>query len=158
MANVNIRSNSRIVAMMVLYNQDICKKFTGNGEMSLSNFDSLLDLIDTNTESSNSKVSEENDKPAYNKDFVYQLVNGVNVKLDDIDYELSVAIEKYTLDRLSYVDRNLLRIGAYEILYTDTPKNIVINEIINISKEYSELDDFKTSKFNNAILDKLNKK
>ncbi len=156
MANVNIRSNSRIVAMMILYNQDICKKFTGNSEFSFDNFESLLDLIDSNSESS--RVDDNNEKPAYNKDFVYQLVNGVNEKLDDIDYELSVAIEKYTLDRLSYVDRNLLRIGAYEILYTDTPKNIVINEIINISKEYSELDDFKTSKFNNAILDKLNKK
>ena len=156
MANVNIRSNSRIVAMMILYNQDICKKFTGNSELSFDNFESLLDLIDSNSESS--RVDDNNEKPAYNKDFVYQLVNGVNEKLDDIDYELSVAIEKYTLDRLSYVDRNLLRIGAYEILYTDTPKNIVINEIINISKEYSELDDFKTSKFNNAILDKLNKK
>ena len=156
MANVNIRSNSRIVAMMILYNQDICKKFTGNSELSFDNFESLLDLIDSNSESN--RVDDNNEKPAYNKDFVYQLVNGVNEKLDDIDYELSVAIEKYTLDRLSYVDRNLLRIGAYEILYTDTPKNIVINEIINISKEYSELDDFKTSKFNNAILDKLNKK
>ena len=156
MANVNIRSNSRIVAMMILYNQDICKKFTGNSELSFDNFESLLDLIDSNSESS--RVDDNNEKPAYNKDFVYQLVSGVNENLDDIDYELSVAIEKYTLDRLSYVDRNLLRIGAYEILYTDTPKNIVINEIINISKEYSELDDFKTSKFNNAILDKLNKK
>lgn len=156
MANVNIRSNSRIVAMMILYNQDICKKFTSNSELSFDNFESLLDLIDSNSESS--RVDDNNEKPAYNKDFVYQLVSGVNENLDDIDYELSVAIEKYTLDRLSYVDRNLLRIGAYEILYTDTPKNIVINEIINISKEYSELDDFKTSKFNNAILDKLNKK
>ena len=156
MANVNIRSNSRIVAMMILYNQDICKKFTGNGELSFDNFESLLDLIDSNSESS--RVDDNNEKPAYNKDFVYQLVSGVNENLDDIDYELSVAIEKYTLDRLSYVDRNLLRIGAYEILYSDTPKSIVINEIINISKEYSELDDFKTSKFNNAILDKLNKK
>ena len=156
MANVNIRSNSRIVAMMILYNQDICKKFTGNSELSFDNFESLLDLIDSNSESS--RVDDNKEKPAYNKDFVYQLVSGVNENLDDIDYELSVAIEKYTLDRLSYVDRNLLRIGAYEILYTDTPKSIAINEIINISKEYSELDDFKTSKFNNAILDKLNKK
>ena len=158
MANLNIRSNSRIVAMMILYNQDICKKFTGNGELLFDNFEALLALIDTNTESSKVDNLDESTKPAYNKEFVYSLVDGVNKNLDDIDYELSVAIEKYTLDRLSYVDRNLLRIGAYEILYTDTPKNIVINEIINISKEYSELEDYKTSKFNNAVLDKLNKK
>jgi len=66
-------------------------------------------------------------------------------------------LKNYTLDRLSIVDRSLLELGTYELLFTTTPTNIVINEIVEISKEYSELDDYKTSKFNNAVLDAIAK-
>lgn len=136
------RTNSRIIAMMVLYNQDI------NQDLE---FDSIIDLI-------NDELKEENNNIEFDIDFVKTLVNGVNNHLEDIDYELSIAIEKYTLDRISFVDRSLLRIGAFEILFNNTPKEIVINEIVNISKEYSEIENYRTSKFNNAILDKLNKR
>ncbi|MBQ7276008.1 MAG: transcription antitermination factor NusB [Bacilli bacterium] len=151
----NIRTNSRIIAMMLLFNLDINKELNNNNfdnNNYLNNY--LLEAINDNSISSNNPSEE---KIEYDLDFVKEIVNGVINNLSTIDFKLSIAIVKYTLDRISIVDRNLLRIGAYEILFTDTPANIVINEIVNISKEYSEIDDYKTSKFNNAVLDKLAK-
>jgi len=58
---------------------------------------------------------------------------------------------------MSVVDRNLIRIGVYEMLYTDTPKPIIINEIVNLTHIYSELDGQTESKFNNKLLDNIRK-
>ena len=61
-------------------------------------------------------------------------------------YSISNMLEKYPLDRLSYVDRNLIRIGTYELMFTETPKAIIINDekylentAIIDKKEYIEL-------------------
>jgi len=153
----NLRTNSRIVAMMVLFNQDINKRVDEKLNEKADHYQSVLDMVYDNTESNREEDLKNSEKSEYDHEMVEKLVNGVNEHLADIDYHLSVAIEKYTLDRLSFVDRSLLRIGAYEILYTDTFKGIVINDIVNISKIYSEVEGYKTSKFNNAILDKINK-
>ena len=42
--------------------------------------------------------------------------------------------------------------------YTDTPKNVIINEIVNLSHEYSEVKGFESSKFNNALLEKISQR
>ena len=47
---------------------------------------------------------------------------------------------------MSAVDRNLVRIGTYELLYTDTPKPIIINEILELTHEYSETDSMTESR------------
>ena len=77
--------------------------------------------------------------------------------ISTIDKIIAINLDNYPLDRLSYVDRNILRIGTYELLYTNTPTAIIINEIIELSKEYSEIKDFMTSKFNNSVMDKIAK-
>ena len=69
----------------------------------------------------------------------------------------AINLENYPLDRLSYVDRTLIRIGVYEMMFTKTPHKVIINEIVNLSKEYSQTDDFLSSKFNNSVLDKISK-
>ena len=43
-------------------------------------------------------------------------------------------------------------------MFTDTPKAIIINEIVNLSKEYSQTDNFESSKFNNSVLDSISKR
>ncbi len=91
-------------------------------------------------------------------DFYHQLVFGVLENINKIDRTIAISLKKYTLDRLSYVDRNLIRIAVYEMLFTETPKNIIINEILDLSHEYSEVEGLETSKFNNSLLDAIAKR
>jgi len=128
-----MRNTARIIAMMVLYNLDI------NKELDLSIPDVMIEKVN------------------YDYNFMKEIVDGVVNNIDEIDYLISKNLKGYTLSRLSYVDRNLLRVGTYELLKTDTPINIIINEIVEISKEYSEIKGFISSKFNNAVLDKIAK-
>lgn len=129
------RTCSRIIAMQIIYNYNINKVLDYTG---------IVDMVDE-------------EKVEYDIDYLKSIINGVIDNQSQIDFIISMNLKNYTLDRLSVVDRSLLEIGAYELLFTDTPKNIVINEIVEISKEYSEVDDYKTSKFNNAVLDAIAK-
>ena len=129
------RTVTRIVAMQIIYNYNMTKKL---------DFEGIVDIV-------NDETNE------YDLDYLKQIINGVIDNQAQIDFMISMNLKNYTLDRLSVVDRSLLELGTYELLFTDTPKNIVINEIVEISKEYSELDDYKTSKFNNAVLDAIAK-
>lgn len=129
------RTLTRIVAMQIIYNYNINK---------VLDFMGIVDIV-------NSETTD------YDVDYLKEIVNGVINNQSQIDFLISLNLKNYTLDRLSVVDRSLLEIGTYELLYTTTPKNIVINEIVEISKEYSELDDYKSSKFNNAVLDAIAK-
>lgn len=142
------RTNSRIIAMMVLYNYDM------NKTLDLEN---LSDLIVSDNYLEKMKEEVINDEVDYDKEYLEKLVNGTIEKLDYLDYVISLSTEKYTLEALSFVDRSILRIGAYEMIYLKTPKEVVINEMINISKVYSEIQGFNSSKFDNAILDKIAK-
>jgi transcription antitermination protein NusB len=76
-------------------------------------------------------------------------------RLADIDRHLRDLAEHWDLARMAAVDRNILRLATYEILYdADIPKSVAINEAIEIVKKFSTDD---SSKFVNGILDKLNK-
>lgn len=131
------RTLSRVKAMFKLYNYDLTKELLS---------DDYLDKI---------LIEEE---LSCDNDFYMQIVNGVLDNLSKIDRVIAISLKNYTLDRLSYVDRNLIRIAAYEMMFTDTPKNIIINEILDISHEYSEIEGLETSKFNNALLDNIAKR
>lgn len=77
-------------------------------------------------------------------------------KLSDIDGHLRGLAANWDLTRMAAVDRNILRLAAYEILYdSEIPKSVAINEAIEIVKRYSTDE---SSKFVNGILDKLEKK
>jgi len=77
-------------------------------------------------------------------------------KLADIDGQLRGLAANWDLTRMAAVDRNILRLAAYEIVYdSEIPKSVAINEAIEIVKRYSTDE---SSKFVNGILDKLEKK
>ena len=132
---MRLRTTSRIIGMMVLYNYDI------NNELDIEGIKSIINEEDI----------------TYDEEFLIELVDGVLSYLKEIDYHISINLENYTIERLSYVDRSLIRLGVFELLRTTTPTNIIINEIIDISKVYSEPDDYQSSKFNNSLLDKVAK-
>ena len=133
------RTNSRIKAMFALYNYDITKE--------MINKNSLDDMINLN-----STEEIEFDDSLYTK-----IVNGVINNLRAIDLVINRNLEDWTIDRLNAVDRALIRIAVYEMLYTDTPKTVIINEILNLTHEYSEMEGLQESRFNNKLLDKIRK-
>lgn len=71
----------------------------------------------------------------------------------DIDRHIAAAAENWSLARMAAVDRNLLRLAAYELIHDkETPVNVIIDEAIEIARKYSTED---STRFINGILDKL---
>ena len=85
-------------------------------------------------------------------EFLSSLVKGVINNLEDIDKYISKYLENWTIDRLGLTDQAIIRISVYELIYTDTPDLVCINEAIELSKKYS---DEKVSKMINGVLDKI---
>ena len=86
-------------------------------------------------------------------DFLRELVIGATANLQEIDKEIGKYLERWTIDRLAKVDLNILRIGAYEIMFNEkVPPNVVINEAVEIAKRFG---DDKSGKFVNGILSKI---
>mgnify|MGYP001668297599 CR=1 FL=1 len=102
-----------------------------------------------------SMVSEPNFSFNDESEFTRNLINGV-IKYEDSLNEIvnKYMVEGWSLLRLSKVDAAILKVGAYELLYLDTPYKVVINEMVEISKDYS---DPKVIKLINAVLDKISK-
>lgn len=73
---------------------------------------------------------------------------------DEIDNIISKSLTGYTLMRLSIVDRAIMRLATYEMKYTDTHHKIIINEAIELTKKFSDIDD-KQTKFNNRLLENI---
>jgi N utilization substance protein B len=84
--------------------------------------------------------------------FLEDLVLGTVENKEKIDKEISGHLEHWSLDRLAKVDVNILRIGTYELLYSDIPPNVSINEAIEVAKKYG---DEKSGQFVNGILSKI---
>ena len=84
--------------------------------------------------------------------YVRDIVNGVMDNKEELDKIISRYLENWSLNRLGQTDRAILRLSAYEMLYYDTPKVVVINEAVELAKKYS---DDKVVKLINAVLDKI---
>ena len=85
-------------------------------------------------------------------EFVKNCVYGVITNQKDIDEIANQYLHKWTISRLGYTDQAILRLGIYELLYTDTPEVVAINEAIELAKSYSD-DDVR--KMINGVLDKV---
>ncbi|MBQ9024445.1 MAG: transcription antitermination factor NusB [Bacilli bacterium] len=85
-------------------------------------------------------------------DFVNEIVNGVLDNRNDINKIANKHLKDWTIDRLGLTDQAILSIGIYELVYTDTPEIVAINEAVELSKEYS---DDKVKNMINAVLDSI---
>lgn len=83
-------------------------------------------------------------------DFVNTLVSGVISNKENIDTIANRYLKDWSIDRLGKTDQAILRMAIYEILYTDTPDIVCINEAVELAKEYS---DDKVKNMINAVLD-----
>ena len=84
--------------------------------------------------------------------FVSGIVNGVLSNREQIDELANKYLEDWNISRLGFTDQAILRMGIYEIIWTDTPDVTCIDEAVELSKEYS---DEKVCKMINGVLDKV---
>lgn len=85
-------------------------------------------------------------------DFVKETVTGVLDNKENIVNIANKYLKDWTFDRLGLTDRAILSMGIYELLYTNTPEVVAINEAIELSKKYS---DDKVKNMINGVLDKV---
>lgn len=124
------RSELREIIMKVLYQINILKK--GNLDYDVE------ELIKEQLEIEN--------------EYVNTLVNGVIDNQEEIVNLANKYLKKWTMDRLNLVDQAILSIGIYELKYTQTPSIVAINEAIELSKKYS---DIEVTKMINGVLDSI---
>jgi N utilization substance protein B len=129
------RTQAREFALQILYQIDITHDAY---DISLDNF------WKTNTEQ---EVSEDV------KAFAGELVKGVVDNLTAIDDKIASYATNWEIERMAVVDRNILRMSCYELLFReDIPPKVSINEAVDLAKKFS---DIKAGKFVNGILDKV---
>jgi transcription antitermination protein NusB len=87
-------------------------------------------------------------------DYLSNIVLGVTEQREKIDKLITDNLEKWSIDRLATVDRNILRIAVYELSFfqLEIPENVILDEAIEIAKIYG---DDQSSKFINAVLSKV---
>jgi N utilization substance protein B len=125
------RSRAREIALQALFQEDL------NPANSLENLGAFLAA----------RLQEE---PL--REFAKQLVLGVKRNQDELDQLLAEKAANWSVPRMAATDRNLLRLGAYELRYSDTPDRVAIDEAIELAKRYGTAN---SPQFINGILDKL---
>ena len=129
------RTHSRELALQILYQIDI-----KHSELS----EVLEDFWRENSK-----------EDTLSRNYTEKLVRGTIGKLGEIDKTIERFTENWAIGRMAFVDRNILRLSTYEILYVeDIPLKVAINEAVELAKRYGESD---SSKFVNGILDKIAK-
>ena len=89
------------------------------------------------------------------KHFANQLVEGTAMHVAQIDPVIAHHADNWDLKRMAVIDRNILRLGVYELLHlNDTPPKVCINEAIELAKHFGDTD---SGKFINGVLDAIHK-
>ncbi|MBX3427510.1 MAG: transcription antitermination factor NusB [Pirellulales bacterium] len=125
------RSRAREVALQALFQEDL------NPQNSLDRLGAFLA----------GRLRDED-----SRDFAKQIVLGVRRNQQELDALLAAKAENWSLHRMAATDRNILRIGAYEIRFSDTPPRVAIDEAVELAKRFGAA---QSSQFVNGILDKL---
>ena len=124
------RSELREIIMKVIYQTYILDKTKNNYDVD--------DLIKEQLEVEN--------------DYVRDCINGIIKNQKEINKLANKHMNNWTIDRLNKVDQAIISLGIYELMYTDTPSIVAINEAIELSKKYSEEAVIKMI---NGVLDKI---
>ncbi|MGA2033502.1 MAG: transcription antitermination factor NusB [Thermoguttaceae bacterium] len=84
--------------------------------------------------------------------FARDLMAGARQHRAEIDERLSQAAQNWSLERMAATDRNVLRLAAYEMLFSDTPPRVAIDEAVELAKRFGTA---QSAQFVNGVLDKI---
>ena len=127
------RRKARVLALQIIYQHDIASR-------------PLDDILRSFWESQGLPPPEV-------RTFAEDLAAGVRDHLEEIDALASEYSSHWDLDRMAAVDRNILRLAVYELIYrSDIPPKVTINEFVEIAKKFSTGD---SGSFVNGVLDRI---
>lgn len=129
------RTQGREIALKILYQIDVSNTDPAKavGDFFVYNEDSLSEV----------------------KEFSTKLILGTRENLEAVDQKIAGFATNWELKRMAIVDRNILRLACFELMYLDDiPSKVTINEAVELAKKYGGID---SGKFTNGILDKINK-
>ena len=124
------RSEQRQIIMIILYQLNVFTKYKIKYD--------LFEIIKNNV-----KIESE---------FIKDTIYGIITHKEEIDNVANDNLLDWTIERLGFTDQAILRMAIYELLYTETPEIVIINEAVELAKKYSD-DDVR--KMINATLDKI---
>jgi N utilization substance protein B len=139
------RRRSRQVALQVLYALDLAAGAKGAAERAEAAPPRTSEELFTD-------ISENFELPRGACLFARELVDGVTANRTRLDALLSEHALNWRLSRMAAVDRNILRIGAYELTHSDTPTQIVLDEAIELARRFG---DDPSPGFVNGVLDSI---
>lgn len=113
------------------------------------------DLGNTEIEKFSDEILEDKKIRNKQKDFALRLFNGVMENLEAIDTEISFHLNDRGIDGIGAVEKSILRLAVYEIVFSSLDKPVAINEAIELTKK---LAGDSAPKFINGVLDKIEKK
>jgi len=130
---MNVRRQARETALQALYKIDISAGASGEEALEL----------------------EELAPGSEARRYCETLVQGVTLRIGALDAEIEKHSENWTISRMSVVDRNILRIAVYELLYSgDVPYKVIIDEAVELAKKYGTDE---SGPFINGIIDRIRK-
>jgi N utilization substance protein B len=133
------RRRSRRAALQALYSADVRERATAAPDSPLAALDALAEHFEL--------------APGA-RAFAEELVKGVARERATLDLRLAGVARNWRLERMAHVDRNVLRLAAWEILFGGTPAAVAIDEAVELAREFG---DESSSRFVNGVLDALRK-
>ncbi len=143
------RHNGRILSVMILFNIDM-NQFNVD-ELDIEQLTEIKDNV-------SNIIQDDEYKVDIDYDLANIIIDYVVANYKTIEEIISSCLTGWTIDRLSYVDRAILFSATAEMKQNIAPKQVIINEYLEITREYSMIIDEKQVKFNNRVLDVLAKK
>lgn len=143
------RHNSRIFTILVLFNLDM-----NNVDLSQIEVEALSEV----KEDVKKLILDDEYQVEINYEFSDLIIDKVISEYNNIIEIIKDSLVNWSIDRLSYVDRAIVVSATAEMLIKDAPKEVIINEYLEITKEYSAVADEKQVRFNNKVLDGIAKK
>ncbi len=146
------RHNARIIGVMVVFSLDI------NQELQVNEIDNTivtLDLFKKKLNEVESLVLDDEYGVEIDNEYLNKLITHLESSYARIISLISSALINWTIDRLSYVDRAIMICACCEMMMNMVPKEVIINEYLDITREYSMIIDEKQVKFNNKVLENI---
>ena len=135
---MGVRRKSRELALQFFYGHDFQERPAAEGGILHNNIEEFYTCF-------------KSDQKAHS--YAEELINGICTRQQEIDKALADSSHHWRVERMALIDRNILRIAAYEMLYSkDVPATVAINEALEIAKRYAEPESIS---FINGILDNL---
>jgi len=126
---VSSRRRSREVALQVLYAIDLARTRTaGTSDESQVDPNAAREVFES--------VAAHFEMPAGAKSFALELVCEVCLHADALDTRVTAHTRNWRLSRMAAVDRNILRLGCYELTHTETPTAVVVNEAVELARHF----------------------